>query len=203
MKRFVTVFLLLLAALPGCQGTQTTQPIYYPFPENAIESLAHLYTNMDPVKYDSTLAPGYVFRFQPYDVTAGQSDSLVRAEEMSFARNLFVNGAGEGAPRATRTRLVVVITSSGPDLRAGHSGWVKYVVNTNLTLSFASNPWTTSVSGPAWWYFRQVPEGSGCWKLAEWADQPLIPGSGRSRTLPQGALAATPVTWGMLHKLYQ
>jgi hypothetical protein len=218
MKRFAPVLLLpLIAILPGCNGfiTDCTCSIHpekcYPLhqsyvaptsPENVIKNMAALYINFDPVEYDSTLATGYVFRFQPSDITSGQPDSLIRAQELSFAENLFINGAGPEVPRATRIRLVLQILNSGIDNRVWHAGWKKYVVQTQLTVTI-TNQDSIKVTGPAWWYFRQEPEGSGRWRLAEWADQPLSSGRGPGRVFTQGVLAASGNTWGVLHKLYR
>jgi hypothetical protein len=215
MKRFALVPLLLMTAvLSGCNDP-VDPPCRWPScpvlsghyvaptsPENVISNMATLYINLDPAAYDSTLAPDYVFRFLPYDITAGQPDSLIRSEEMSFAQNLFINGAGEGSPKATRIQLVLETVSSEPDHRIGHATWVKCVVSTNLTVTFTNaNPIT--VTGPAWWYFRQVPEGSGRWRLAEWVDRPPGRiGGAQGRVSIHGALVSMP-TWGQLHRVFK
>jgi hypothetical protein len=217
MRRFAPVLLLLvIAAVSGCHGNwdcfcscdpDLCNPLKLPYvpptsPENVIKNMAALYINLDVARYDSTLATGYVFRFQPTDITVGQPDSLIRAEEMNFAENLFINGAGEGSPKATRIQLVLEIGSSGADNRIGHAGWKKYVVQTQLTVTFTSRDWI-KVNGPAWLYFRQEPEGSGRWRLAEWADQPVSSGSAPGRVFTMGAPAASGTTWGQLRKLYR
>jgi hypothetical protein len=210
MKRLTLALLLLMAAVvSGCiVETKPSQTQVHPYvaptsPEKVIQNLAALYINMDLVEYDSTLAPDFVFRFAPGDISQGQADSLTRAEEMAFAENLFVNGAGEGAPRATRIQLVLQTASGGDDNRIGHTGWKRYYVNTNLSVSFTNaNP--IQVTGPALMYFRQVPEGSGRWRLAEWIDQPVAPSGGApGRVSPRGALAADVTTWGMVRRLYR
>jgi hypothetical protein len=217
LKRLAPALLLLMmATVSGCHANwdcfcgcdpDLCNPLKLPYvaptsPENVIKNMAALYINLDPVRYDSTLATGYVFRFQPTDITAGQPDSLIRAGEMNFAENLFINGAGEGSPKATRIQLVLTPNSSGVDNRIGHSGWMKYVVQTQLTVTFTSRD-SIKVNGPAWLYFRQQPEGSGNWRLAEWVDQPVSSGSAPGRAFTQGALAASGATWGQLRKLYR
>jgi hypothetical protein len=210
MKHFTPVVLLsLIVLVPGCiwdppvEPPPTQQTYLAPTsPENVIHNLQALFANRDPVEYDSTLADGYVFRFALDDITQGRPDSLIRAEEMSFAENLFVNGAGEGYPPATTIKLVIGIVSHGPDNRIGHESWVKYVVNTDLTVNFADrNPLT--VKAPGWLYFRQQPEGSGRWRLAEWADQSVAPAGGApGRALTQGAQARA-LTWGGARRGYR
>jgi hypothetical protein len=215
MKRFAPVAVLLLTVLvsgcndgdiplcwPNCPAPHRPFYVTPTSPENVISNLEALYINLDPVEYDSTLAPDYVFRFQPTDIAVGQPDSLVRAEELNFAGNLFVNGAGEGSPKATRIQLILTPISSGDDNRIGHAGWRRYVVQTQLIATFANRP-SINVTGPAWLYFRQVPERSGRWMLAEWVDQPLSSGSAPGRVFTQGARAGSPYTWGMLRKLYR
>jgi hypothetical protein len=204
VKHLIPVALLLLAAVTfGCKEDVIAPPdspcsrrwdyVAATSPENAIHNITGSYINLDPVEYDSTLAPGYVFRFAPADIGAGQPDSLIRRQELDFAENLFINGAGESAPKATRICLAVQVTSSGPDSRAGHASWMKCVVHTDLTLNFYNRA-SIIVKGPAWWYFRQVPEGSGTWMLAEWVDRPADSASGTSGLIP---------TWGALHRTYR
>jgi hypothetical protein len=219
LKRFAPALLLLvMATVSGCHGDiidcfcGCDPDLCYPrkqfyvaptSPENVIRNLEALYINLDPVEFDSTLAPGFVFRFQPADIGVGQPDSLTRPEVLQFAENLFINGAGDGSPRATRIQLILTPNSHGDDNRIGHIGWKKYVVQTQLTVTFTNTP-SINVTGPAWLYFRQVPEGSGRWMLAEWDDQPVSSAGGvPRRVMTQGAMAASPYTWGMLLKLYR
>ncbi|MBI5836328.1 MAG: hypothetical protein HZB25_03695 [Candidatus Eisenbacteria bacterium] len=140
-------------------------------PENVIKNLETLYISRDFTQYDSVLAAGYIFRFQPADITAGAPDSLIRVEEMNFAENLFQRGGPDGAPPASRIGLVITKTGSGPDPRFGHAGWLRYNVSTNLTITFSDGN-AMAVVSPALFYFVQEPAGSGMWRLAEWADQP-------------------------------
>jgi hypothetical protein len=206
---FLTSLAILAVLGSGCiffpgKGDTTTKKPYVAFtsPENVISNMSALYINLDPVEYDSTLAPGYVFRFAPADITVGMPDSLIRNQEMEFAENLFVNGAGESNPKATRIQLVLQTTSSGPDNRIGHSGWMKYVVNTNLTVSFTNaNPIT--VTGPAWLYFRQEPENSGRWWLAEWADQPVASATPAPGRVSVQSVLARATGWGAVRRAYR
>jgi hypothetical protein len=131
MKHVTPVILLaLIALISGCiwdppvGGEPPPSPVAYLAPtscENVIHNLAALYENRDAVEYDSTLADDYVFRFALNDIGQGQADSLLRAEEMSFAENLFVNGAGSEYPPATRIKLVITVVSHGPDNQIGRA----------------------------------------------------------------------------------
>ena len=212
MKHVTPVVLLsLIALVTGCiwdpktGGTPPPTKLAYlspTSPENVIKNLEALFINLDPVEYDSTLASDYVFRFAPGDITQDQPDSLIRVEELEFAENLFVYGAGENHPHATQIKLVISIVSKGPDPRISHPGWMKYVVNTNFSVNFTvANP--LLVKGPAWLYFRQEPAGGGRWRLAEWADQPVASvGGAPGRAFTHGVLDRT-VTWGAARRGYR
>ncbi len=155
-------------------GGTTPPPDYLPdtSPENVIHNIGALYIRRDVQKYDDTLGQDYVFRFQPIDIGPSQPDSLLRSEEILFAEHLFQTGKPEeDLQPASRISLVITTTSSGPDPRIGHFGWKKYVVQTQLTLTFPNGN-QNNVNSPAWFYFKQEPDSSGHWKLAEWADQP-------------------------------
>ncbi|HVP38037.1 MAG TPA: PEGA domain-containing protein [Candidatus Saccharimonadales bacterium] len=171
-------------------------------PENVIYNLMLLYHQRDSEEYGQVLASDYIFRFAPVDIVPGQPDSLLRADELSFAENLFRTGKpAEDLEPAANSSLAITIQSHGPDLRVGHSGWEKYVVNTYLTLGFADGN-TLRVTGVSWFYFTQEPAGSGSWKLAEWADQGATLGSFLA-VRAQGPQPARVTTWGALKRLYR
>ncbi|MBI5836329.1 MAG: hypothetical protein HZB25_03700 [Candidatus Eisenbacteria bacterium] len=160
---------------PGSGGTTPPQE-YLPdtSPENVIHNVSALYEKRDVTKYEETLGANYVFRYQPADIVAGQPDSLIKAEEVEFARHLFETGKpAEGLPAASRITLRITINSSGPDDRIQHRnlGWMKYNVRTELTINFPDGS-GNNVSSPALFYLKQEPDSSGHWKLVEWADQP-------------------------------
>jgi hypothetical protein len=194
---------LLAAGVAGCgivtPGPPPPPPPYVApsSPENVIFNLGRTYVRLDPVEYDSLLTDDYVFRFLQGDAPVGRADSLIRAEEMAFAGNLFVNGAGPNNPVATQIRLALATVRSQPDPRIGHNGWVWHVVNTELIVYFADGT-SFAVISPAWLYFRQVPAGSGRWRLAEWADQPGAP----DRQFGPSGAAASRSSWGVLRRAY-
>jgi hypothetical protein len=181
-SRFIRAALVLVlpaALVGGCifspntgGGGNTRQP-YFPrtSPENVITDIQNAYINLDRVEYDSTLASDYVFRFQQADITQlNAPDSLIRAEELTFAENLFTNGYN-GQPAASKIALTITIGSKDDDNRIGHSGWKKYNVTTALAITFPDGNQTT-VNSPATFYFRQEPAITGLWVFAEWQDQP-------------------------------
>jgi hypothetical protein len=208
-KPVILLTLAIVAALAaGCiffpddDNKPRPKPVYQPpisIP-NVVANMATLYINQDPVEYDSVLADDYVFRFVLGEITEGKADSLIRNEEMNFAENLFVHGADPDHPRANKITLTLQISSATPDNRIGHGTWVKCVVNTNLMVDFTNSNLT--VTGPAWLYFKQVPEGSGRWRLAEWADQPGASTAPAGPVRTTGAVAATP-GWARLHSEYK
>ena len=185
---------------PTTGGTTSKLPYVAPTsPENVIANMAALYINLDPVEYDSVLADNYVFRFVLGEITAGKADSLIRNEEMNFAENLFINGIDVDHPHANKITLTLQVSSKTPDNRIGHGTWVKCIVNTNLTVDFTNSNLT--VTSPAWLYFRQVPEGSGRWRLAEWADQPGSSGAPGRQVSTQGG-APVKASWTTLRQGY-
>ena len=141
-------------------------------PENVIHNIHAVYENLDFNKYDEVLASDYVFRFQHADIQSGEADSLIRAEEVTFAENLFNKGATLGTvsePAASKISLKIDVLDSSPDLRVGHADWVRYEVQTTLLVTFAGS--NVNVDSPATFYFKQEPAGSGTWKFAEWKDE--------------------------------
>jgi len=197
MKHSRVIFAVLLLALPAGYGacgifipkvTPPPPPPHYrvPGPYNVIQNLATLYVNRDVTEYDSTLALDYVFRFVPDPITNKQ-DSLIRPEELNFADHLFNTGSTDGSQKpASLIRLQIDTVSSTVDPNPYHTGWIRYVVNTDLQIT-KSDGSTDGVVGPAVLFLKRVPPGSNRWRLAEWDDQPVakpveIQGETASRT---------------------
>ncbi|HVP37880.1 MAG TPA: hypothetical protein VMS93_01735 [Candidatus Saccharimonadales bacterium] len=168
------IALLLAGCIFSPDTKRPTQPsgyLAYSSPENVITNMTRLYNNRDFTEYGNALASDYVFRFAPVDIIVGQPDSLVLADELTFAENLFHDGKpAANLEPASKITLVINTQTHGPDNRVGHSGWERYVVSTDLTLDFADGN-SSRVTGTGYFYFKQEPAGSGTWKLAEWADQ--------------------------------
>ena len=196
------VAMLLLACAAGCGSqTVTKPPATVPAPSgDVIRDMKSLYINRDVQEYGKILSSDYVFRFVP-DPVSGHEDSLSRAEELNFGNHLFVTGSTDGQePPALSIRLTIDTTSSEPDNRRGHTGWVRYYVQTSLTLT-QTNGAAHNVNGPAIFYFKQEPAGSGVWKLAEWQDEPVS--SRGTRVSPQGATPTARTSWGSLKKIFR
>ena len=158
---------------PAGGGTPPSVATYLPptSPENVVHNIQSVYINKDFSKYDSTLSTDYKFMFLQSDLTPGMPDSITHAEEVTFAEHLFKDGSA-GLEAASTIRLKIDITGSYPDNRVGHEGWQERIVMTNLALDFSGGQFTTTVAGPAIFYFKQEPAGSGTWKFAEWDDMP-------------------------------
>jgi hypothetical protein len=152
------VVVLAALALAGCRGEPPTRPpVYLAPPEsgNILHNLVLAFSLRDLHEIDSMLA----------------SDFPGRAAFLDSLRCVFEGDPARGIPRPTRVNLWIEIVSHGPDPGAGHEGWLKYVVNTSLTLDFAHDN-QLKVLSPAWMYFKREPPGSGVWKLAEWVPRP-------------------------------
>ena len=149
-------------------------------PENVVNNIAAVYELRDVTQYDSLLTDAYVFRFQEADIRTGAPDSIGHAQEILFAEKLFVSGAGGENPAASRITFSYTISAIGDDPRLGHTGWKRYTVQTTVKVGF-SNGNEIEVNSPAEFYFKQDPEGSGLWRLAEWRDLPG--GTGAPRLL--------------------
>ena len=166
----------LAALLAGCFNPpvipkQKIQYRAYTSPANVIFNIHAIYENQDFHEYDANaLASDYVFRFQQADISSGQPDSLIRAEEVTFAENLFSKGTVT-QPAAAKITLQIDTLASSPDLRLGHEGWIRVDLQTSLVVTFPEGN-TLNVNSPAVFYFKQEPAGSGTWKFAEWKDEP-------------------------------
>ena len=213
LSRSATLALLLVATAlfpAGCifspdQGGPPPPPDFWAdtSPENVIHNIAACYIARSTVRYEEVLATGYVFRFLRADITTGDPDSLTRPEEMNFAEHLFDSGKPEQSLLpATKISLRTVITSHDADARFGHAGWMKYVVETDMTLDFANGDKQT-IAAPALWYFRQQPDSSGHWKLAEWEDQPSGSSGAPSRNDSKAAASGSSTTWAALRSRYR
>ncbi len=172
------LFLALAVALffqfsPGCildPPTKSKPKLAYrarTSPANVIFNVAAAFQNRESARYIEQLCEGYVFRGVPDPLTSRQ-DSLIRTEELNFAENLFERGSTDGLQKpATSIVLVIDTTSSTPDPRLGHEGWMRYIVQTSLRITTADGQ--IVVNSPAWLYLRPDPDGTWC--LAEWQDE--------------------------------
>ncbi|HVP37881.1 MAG TPA: hypothetical protein VMS93_01740 [Candidatus Saccharimonadales bacterium] len=184
--------LLCVALGAGCLGSPAAPPAPVRYkaptsPENVLFNLAALYQNLDPARYDSTLASGFVFRFHAGDISPGSPDTLGRADELAFAENFLRAGGPGGSPPAASLKLHIDALAPGPDPRAGHGGWLRCAAMTDLSVEFADGR-KLALKGAAWFYFVREPAGGNTWKLAEWADgPPAAPGGATSSSRTAGS----------------
>jgi hypothetical protein len=173
---------------PGTTGPASKKPYVAPSsPYSVIQNITALYINRDFAKYDETLSQDYVFRFIPDN--AGHSDSLIRNQEIDFSEHLFSTGSTDGLQAAAaKISLQIDTTSSSPDNRVGKEGWIRYYVQTNLSITLPDGQ-VTPVQSPAYFFFKQEPAGSGVWKLAEWQD---VQTSAAPRVNPMLAFNSSP-----------
>jgi hypothetical protein len=170
------IAVLALSATPGCNSATTApQKLSYscgpsgcPSNENVITDFQNAFINLDSAAVARLLAPGFVFRFQLQDAQNGEPDSLTRAAFLGAIGNLFDQNPHAILQPAMRISLALSIVSKDDDNRIGHLGWMKYTLNTALTLTFQDGN-QTQVSSPGTFYFTT---GGAGWQLAEWQDQP-------------------------------
>src|SRR5262249_33750265 len=139
-RQLVSILLAAGIGLCGCKpatAPQSHKIPYLPFtsPANVIFNIHAAFENQDFHEWDNILAADFVFRYQQGDIQGGQPDSLIRAEAISFAENLFSRGTTT-EPAANKITLVIDTLSSGPDIRAGHEGWIRYDVQTQFAATF-------------------------------------------------------------------
>ena len=164
---------------------------------SVLQSFRNLYMNRDTLEYAQAISSDFVFRFLS-DPVSGHSDTLDRAGELRFAANLFVRGSSDGVEKpAVGVQVAFDTVSSSPDNRIGHAGWIRYDLQTSLVVTLQDET-SHTVHGPAVFYFKQEPAGSGTWKLAEWDDQPTS-----SSPRPGGTLPTAGTSWSSLRRLYR
>lgn len=159
---------------PGCIFDPTVVPkeklkyLARTSPENVIYNVTAAFQNQEFLPYSEQLCDGYVFR-GILDENTNRQDSLILAEELNFAENLFQRGSSDRTQKpATSIKLVIITTSKDPDPRVGHEGWIRYVVQTSLKVNTADGG-EIVVNSPALLYLR--PDPGATWCLAEWQDE--------------------------------
>jgi hypothetical protein len=155
--------------------------------ESAVYALRDAFVHQDLDAYGALLADDYVFRFLPRDVGPGQPDTLDRAAELRFARNLFRGGSAARRQPAVEVRLEFLITERSPVVREGFLRWQQFTVMTHLRVAVLGGD-ELRVDGPALMRLRRGCSQGSAWQLVEWIDRS---GSGVGRPACR-RLAAVP-----------
>ncbi|HVP38234.1 MAG TPA: nuclear transport factor 2 family protein [Candidatus Saccharimonadales bacterium] len=150
----------------------------------AVLAFREAFMHRDLDAYAALLADDFVFRFAPEDAAPGLPDTLDRAGELRFARNLFQGGAVSGAPPAERIELEVELQERVAAPRGGVTRRVRCSVMTHLRVHLRGGG-EFRVDGPVVFEFRREGSEVAVWRLVEWVDH-----SGEGQSLAIEAPAA-------------